>query len=117
MGAQGPRRSGALSLAAPLREAGVPFATFDAPAHGLSSGSTASVPVFAAALRVLHPAEVAEAVGAFLIEQVGGGEAPCESPDCDGVVTRTRPGERRLCASCALDAQLFAPALRTLGTA
>ncbi len=237
-----------LSLAGPLREAGIPFATFDAPAHGFSSGRTASVPVFAAALRavadhlggvravvghsmggastavavgnglrldaavfigtprnpaaffrefagalamrpslaeavrariegrlgmrleefditrlapttplpllvvhdaqdkevpwengetiarqwpgarllttqglghkrVLHAAEVAEAVGAFLIERIGRGGTPCDSPGCDGVATHGEVGARRLCASCALEAQLYAPALRTLGVA
>jgi pimeloyl-ACP methyl ester carboxylesterase len=237
-----------LSLAAPLREAGIPFATFDAPAHGLSSGRTASVPEFAAALRavadhlgsvravvghsmggastavavgqglaldaavfigtprnpagffgefattlalhpslaekvrarlehrfgmsladfdvtrlvptapppllvihdtqdkevpwengeaiarqwpgarllttqglghkrVLHAAEVAEAVAAFLIDRVGGDAMRCDSPGCDGVASHGGVGSRRLCASCALDAQLYAPALRALGAA
>jgi pimeloyl-ACP methyl ester carboxylesterase len=46
----GGRGSQLLPLSEPLSRAGVSFATFDAPAHGVSPGRTASVPGFADAL-------------------------------------------------------------------
>jgi pimeloyl-ACP methyl ester carboxylesterase len=67
--------------------------------------------------RVLRDRGVAEQVGAFLLARLGSGEMGCTSPGCDRRVVDCSGGDGGLCASCALEAQLFTPALRSLGAA